>query len=1064
MKKNVGRASLFLGVATNCGLALSWASQPADAATQTMSDAKSAHHMPAKHQGVVSGVSATSPASINATPAPSARGASHVPSPPRSTQATTLNAGASKPSGTTEENITVVGSRLIRNSIDEIQPITSVSGAQIQRRGYTNVGTALLTENPSFTVGANTPIGTQGPQAGQTFLNLFNMGSQRTLTLVDGFRFVSGASASLYGSVSGDAVDVTEIPDGLIDKISTAGTGGAPIYGADAIAGTVNMQLKQNIEGLHINGQAGWSQKLDALNDKVEVYGGHNFDHDRGNITVDVEYTKQYGLAGSDRYYAGANSPWLEPVSGKPYHYELSNSQRYLLFTTAGIPLTSDNIPFQGGNLAGITNAAGQTLSFSPNGKSFVPLVYNSLSATGYTASGGNGFPLGNYSNLMTNTGRVSLTMLGHYDITPRIKVYGEAWYNRYNSTNVVGQPYYSTANFASAGQPEGNLIFNTSNPYLTTAERNTIVNGLAAAGQPTDQFLLTRASTDYYTGRYLTANEMFRVVGGFKGDFDLFGHTIYFDTNANYGSNTSNTYQNQINNQNFANALDAVQTPDGITCAPGYTNSPIATQSSVCSPLNVFGANNASKSAIRYITTPGSVATANTQLDVNLTAHTHVVHLPAGSVDLLVGYEHRREFFDYQPDAFNEGVIQNGACVEQYGYATCTPPTSGSYYTHEGFAETTIPLVSPSMHVPLVYHLFASSSARYTYNNRTGGFWSYTGGATWSPFRDLTFRGNYTRSLRAPGTAELFAPQSTDFEIGNDPCDTNFINGGPNPAIRAANCARAGVPAGFQSNITNFSATGTAGGNPHLKNEVGTSVSAGLTLQPHFIPGLSIQADYIDIRLTSAIQSPGVQYIMDACYDSANYPNNPYCSLMTRDPTSHQITDFNDSFQNIGGLESRVGQFVLDYFLPLRRIGLSETAGSLDLHATELHYFYSEQNIGGSVQQIYGTSTTPKDNMTANLTYTRGPLSFQWQTQWYGKSQISVQNPLSYYQYPFYHQYFQFNTNISYEFSGKYTLFFNVNNIANAHPAFPYVGSQNRYYDAILGRSFLFGFRADVL
>ncbi|GBR45502.1 TonB-dependent receptor [Neokomagataea tanensis NBRC 106556] len=969
----------------------------------------------------------------------------------------------------------MVGSRLIRNSIDAIQPIVSVSGAQIQRRGYTNVGTALLTENPAFAVGAATPFGTGGGSgAGQTFLNLLNMGSERTLTLVNGHRFVSGASASLYGNVSGDAVDVTEIPDGLIDRVDTLATGGSPTYGADAIAGAVNMQLKQNVEGLHVNGQAGWSQDLDAVNDKVEFLGGHNFNHDRGNVTLDVEYTKQYGLPADARpYWYGTDSPFNLAVSGQSYSQGLARNQRDIIYTQSGIPVTSDAMPF-GQNAAGtgiapqagITNAAGQVLQFSPNGKSLIPITYDTANspASPYTVSGGNGFPQSRFANLLDQTGRVALTSLAHYDITDHITAYGEAWYDRYDSTNTIGQPYYSTASFASAGMPAGNLIMNTNNPFLTSAEQATIANGLAAAGSPTNQFYMARASTDIYSGRYTTKNEMYRLVGGFKGDFSVLGRKVEWDANANYGDNSSVTFQDQVNNQNFANALNATTDSAGnIICMPGYTNSPMATKSASCSPLNLFGNGQASQSAVNYITSPASVATRNTQLDVNLTAHTTLFHLPGGGVQWLIGYEHRREAFNFEPDAFNQGVIVNGNCQQQYGYATCQPSTYGSYHTHEGFTEMDIPLVKPSMNIPLIYHASMNSSARYIYNNMTGSYWSYTGGASLSPFKDLTFRGNYTRSLRAPGTAELFAPQSTDFEYGNDPCDTNYINGGSNPAIRAANCAAAGVPKGFQSLISNATVEGRAGGNRHLQNEVGTSVSAGFVFTPHFIPGLTIQGDYIDVRLTGAIQQPGVQYIMDACYDTSGYNSSPYCSLITRDATTHQITNFNDSFQNIGGIESRVAQFMVDYNLELSRLGLPDNAGSLDLHATELHYFLSNQSIGGVVTQQYGTSTTPKDNMTANLTYMRGPFSFQWQTQWYGKSQQSVQNPLSTYQYPFFNQFFMFNTNMSYQFAKKYTVFFNVNNITGEHPPFPYVGSVNRYAQAIIGRSFLFGFHADV-
>ena len=114
-----------------------------------------------------------------------------------------------------------------------------------------------------FSVPTNSPAGAQGSfGAGQTFVNMYNLGSQRTLTLVNGNRFVTTATSSIFGVVAGNPVDFASLPVNLVDRIETVSVGGAPIYGSDAIAGTVNVILKKNFDGLAFNAQNGISEKF----------------------------------------------------------------------------------------------------------------------------------------------------------------------------------------------------------------------------------------------------------------------------------------------------------------------------------------------------------------------------------------------------------------------------------------------------------------------------------------------------------------------------------------------------------------------------------------------------------------------------------------------------------------------------------------------------------------------------------------------------------------------------------------------------------------------------------
>src|SRR4051812_32878021 len=112
----------------------------------------------------------------------------------------------------------------------------------MEERGFTNVADAI-NDLPSSGV-PTLPIGDQASfSTGRNFVNIFNLGTNRTLTLVNGRRFVGGNPASLFvaGNTAGQQVDLNVIPTGLIDRIETIQAGGSAVYGSDAIAGVINI-------------------------------------------------------------------------------------------------------------------------------------------------------------------------------------------------------------------------------------------------------------------------------------------------------------------------------------------------------------------------------------------------------------------------------------------------------------------------------------------------------------------------------------------------------------------------------------------------------------------------------------------------------------------------------------------------------------------------------------------------------------------------------------------------------------------------------------------------------
>ncbi|MBS1076026.1 TonB-dependent receptor [Gluconobacter sp. Dm-74] len=1015
-----------------------------------------------------------------ATTAPTA--AAPVVAPVTATAATSTNskvmrdaeASAEAENLKVSETVTVTGTRLSQTRLTNVMAGTSLSADQIKKRGYTDIGIALMRENPAFGVGDNTPIGAQGSfGAGQSFTSLLNLGSDRTLTLIDGMRMVGGSTASLYGAGSGSQVDVSAVPTSLLKGVDTKLGGAGAAYGADAVAGVVNYQLDDHFTGVDFNAQGNWSQKLDAPGEKITFKVGHDFDHGKGGMVFDVEYRNQGGMLDNDRInltgrdrigyvrapYGSTNSPYI---------YNFDKASRNITATVTGIPqLTGESVPISYGKVVdGISNAAGQPLMFSRNGQSLVPVTWNYATKSSTTVVGGNGTALQDYGQLFTPTNKLNLTLLGHYDITDHIHATWQGWYARGTASSEVAQGTWSTPsfnepltleNYHNDGAVTGAYQLSTNNPFLTSAEQTTIKNALAAKGLPTDTFYMSRLNQDLDGGMFQTTMQMFRFQGGLNGDFDAVGRHFNWKVQGEYSRYLNDTWAPSIVAQNLINAVNSTTDANGnIICSPGYTNAPVKTRSATCAPFNPFGTGQSSPAAVNYITADAHQKNANAQRDIQGEISSTVMRLPAGDVKWDIGYEHRREGYRFTPDAFSRGWLQSDGSYLQYGNATSLPPTGGAYHTHEVFGELDVPLISPSMHVPGAYSLSATANGRYINNSMTGGYWTYMFGGAWWPTQDFGLSGNYARSVRNPSVTELFAPRSTDYEYGTDPCSTAGIGAGPNPAIRAANCAKAGISQPFESDFNNFSITGTAGGNNKLKNEVSTSYTGSLELRPHFIRGFDFTGSFVDVKINNAITYLGAEDVMDACYDSTSYgPSNAYCNLFQRNSSTHQLENYQVGYYNIANYETQALQAHLEYNTSLTRVGLPASAGSVGLTGTYVHYLKSQQSYLGSSYLLSGTTSAPNDSFTLNANYIRGPLSVQWQTIWYGPTKYAVQVPSNYYAANNRPSWTYFNLTLGYDITKNFSANFMVNNITNALPKYPGTVSLNRYYDAIIGRSF---------
>ncbi|MEO0981399.1 MAG: TonB-dependent receptor [Pseudomonadota bacterium] len=927
----------------------------------------------------------------------------------------------------TQERVIVTGSRIARPDLATSFSTQVLDTETIERNAFTNIGDALNTF-PSFGAGID-PVGDQGANVGVQFVDLFNLGSQRTLALVNGRRVVS-QNVSGGGAGLGVQVDLSTLPIGLVERIDVVPVSGAPIYGSDAIAGTVNVILKDDFEGIAYQGQYGETFQGDFENFDLQFTIGANTPDGKGNVTLAFEYQDTAGGINADRpeFFVG-DAFFSDTGDGFELFFGGQNVQ---LFTDGGVVApTNFFLPSIGAG-----SIDGQFFGFNPDGTLGVLEPGASIPGTSlFFAEGGFENPFfSGVDQIVSPVERFLTAGTYHYDFTDNFRFVGDFQFSNVESIELVEQGGFQT--FAFDGFSDG-LTFSVDNPFLTDQARGILT------GAGLDTFSLQRFNNDLIDSSNGSESTTWRIAAGFEGEFETLGREFRWDISAVAGQFTNELFGTAINDRRFLLALDARELSQadvdalvgaGATINP-ETGSPFfggvgdivcnttfdftlagltgdtTTQTAIleaqglagagifdddptditaCAPLNLFGFGAPSAEAIDYVVIPD---TQNNDIDQAIyTANFggELIEVPAGWLTFNVGYESRRERISLIPD----GGAQTGI-----GRGAATPPSSGSFTTDEYYAEANLPIVSPEMDIPFVRSFELDGAFRTIRNSISGTDNTWVFGGQLSPIEGLTFRGNRARSVRAPSLIELFQTSQTTFQFADDPCDADFIEEG-NAANRQANCAAAGVPIDadgdgvfdFASNIQNATATGTTSGNPNLTPEISDAFDVGVIIQPTFIPNLTVQATYTDFNIQDLIIEFDVEANLDACFDAdpADFPNPAFCDTFTRDAGS-QVVDFEQGFANASIQDAQFITASVDYNFDVadaaRLFGFGDFGdlGNFEMRYTVFHvrendlatteFTTAEPQAGGFVE--------PDWSGLADFTYNRGPLTLFWRAEW---------------------------------------------------------------------------------
>lgn len=652
-------------------------------------------------------------------------------------------------------DIIVTGSRITRSGFSAPTPTTVVGVEDFNRKAASNVA-AVLNDLPSFRVTAAPTVLTVAPTVGGNFLDLRGLGIGRTLTLVNGQRFVPSNGTG--------QVDLNLIPSLMIARTDIVTGGASAAYGSDAVAGVVNLIYKRDLEGVEGNAQYGISSRGDNREKNLGLVYGATFGDGRGHVLLGGQYVDNEGVGGIETRAWGRHdavvipNPAATATNGLPTRILIENARNSNI--TPGGLITSPGALAATQFLAG--GVAAPFTFGDPRGASFM--------------SGGSGYFAQRYVRIEVPTERQALSGYLTYDLTDNIEASLEGSWGR--SAIKDGR----TGNIQDL-----NLTVRNDNPFLPASVRT----AMATAG--VTSFTMARRSLDIGDPSlqwlpYAAKTTAYRGVAGLNGSFgdswkwhvyDEYGHTELFQKQGNRVE------------ANWRRAINAVTNPaTGATVCRDSLSSDAAVRAAAvgCVPYNIFGSFSRSPDAAAYV----SGTSTNDQIFTQNVAAGSLEGEPfstwAGPVSLAVGGEYRRESIRSTVDALSlVNGFNNGN----------SKPIRGTFKATEAFMETVVPLAKDARFAQLIE---LNGAVRYTHYSLSGNVVTWKIGLNYSPVQDIRLRFTRSRDVRAPNLSELYtSSQSTQalvFDPVKNTLNSTFVFTGGNATLKPerANTTTAGI------------------------------------------------------------------------------------------------------------------------------------------------------------------------------------------------------------------------------------------------------------------------------
>ncbi len=773
------------------------------------------------------------------------------------------------------EDITVTGSRIRRKDLTTAAPVTVITREQMLASGKVSVGD-FLQSLPEQGNAINTSVNNGGN--GATRVSLRGLGPERTLVLVNGRRFVPG------GNGANSSVDLNSIPTGAIERIEVLKDGASAVYGSDAIAGVINIITRKSYNATEASAFAGRSQPHgDGTSYDFNVTTGTTGEH--GSLTFSAGfYTMQSVMAGDRAFSAIPVAYDATGKNGGPNGQPGQYTQGSGTIPAGRIIIGKTEAGKQDPNQPA-TALYNRLMVAFPKTRSFIYDPASSISIGGWRPFAGaslppdgDGYNFQPDNYLVTPQQRISLFSSGETKIGNFSRAFFEASYvNRQSDQKLAAEPLVTDL--------EG-VVISAQNAY------NPFGRDIRAMRRRLPEFGNRTFNQDIDT---------FHLVAGLNGTLpEDFGplHGWFWEVAANYGR----TQGVQIKRGNLR--VSALQNavgpsdPTGTQClvTPGGAVIPN------CVPLDLFHGGSPgtiTDAQIAGLTFTGTQRGINQLVGATANISGDLFPLLADRpVALAAGYEYRNLYGATIPDPFTVA----GEATGNKGLIT-----QGRYYTNEGYAELSIPILA---NVPLVEALEATAAARIFNYSNFGSDWTYKLGGRWRIVPDVTLRGTYSTAFRAPSIADLYQGQLDSFPPVKDPC-RGPAGGGPPPPT---SCGTAGNNGDTQSQLR-----ARIGGSPDLRPEKAKIFTVGAVFEPTIVRNFTVTVDYYNVTLDRPITARGSSVILNGCY---NVGLPELCNLVQRDPVTGRITNIYDITTNVGQEKTDGVDVAVRYAVPTADFG----------------------------------------------------------------------------------------------------------------------------------------------